>query len=667
MLVERVVAMTLREMLIEFLERYRQEYKRDNKTSNPYFKDLRSRIQQTLHPISEEFGLKIKALGGQGVMRKIAYVCFLADKHKTSKGIYPYCHADIEQQRISIGIGDADKHGPPSELVRKFANRCRELLPAFQDGDEDGYPRKMYAKVELDDVILMQDFRAVCETYIRCLNEFAEEVQEYLQGKQMVSAMESSEVSQKPGIRYWVMSPGDKAKFWPECREKGIILFGEDSLPNLQQFNSKEEIIASLKQAKGIDGNPKNDGLGAWQFAHEMKVGDHIFAKLGVSEIIGYGRVKSEYQHDQSRPTYRNLRKIEWINTGNWKIPQDCKPPIKTLTEVTNFKRFLNWILPLVMGPAESKTTDALADGRSSVDHIPLAPYTKEKALTEIFLSESDFDQMLALLRQKKNIILQGPPGVGKSYIAKKLAHTLTGSKDEDKVEMVQFHQAYSYEDFIQGYRPTADGTFRLKNGVFYRFCDKARNDGGNDYVFIIDEINRGNLSKIFGELMMLIESDKRTQEYALALTYSKEAEAEQLDGRFYVPPNVHLIGMMNTADRSLALVDYALRRRFSFIDLQPEFKSPKFRDHLVSKGVAKETVQFVIARMTDLNIQISKDNNLGKGFCIGHSFFCPNQVGEYGKDWFSQVVKYEIVPLIREYWFDNDKMVDAAIRMLQE
>jgi 5-methylcytosine-specific restriction protein B len=262
---------------------------------------------------------------------------------------------------------------------------------------------------------------------------------------------------------------------------------------------------------------------------------------------------------------------------------------------------------------------------------------------------------------------LQGPPGVGKSYIAKRLAYTLIGSKDEDKVEMVQFHQAYSYEDFIQGYRPTADGIFRLKNGVFYRFCEKARKDGSNDYVFIIDEINRGNLSKIFGELMMLIESDKRSQEYALALTYSTEAEKEQLDGRFYVPSNVHLIGMMNTADRSLALVDYALRRRFSIIDLQPEFNSPKLSDHLFSKGVAKETVQFIIARMTDLNIQISKDNNLGRGFCIGHSFFCPNKVGEYGKDLFSQVVKYEIIPLIREYWFDNDKMVEAAIRMLQE
>ncbi len=660
--------MTLREMLIEFLERYPQEYTRDNKASNPYFKDLISRIQQTLHPIAEEFGLKIKALGAQGLMSRSAYVSLLADKHKTSKGIYPYCHAYIEQQRISIGLGDADKNGgPPSELVRKFANRSRELLPAFQDEDEDGYPRKMYAKAELDDEILKQDFRAVCETYIRCLNEFAEEVQEYLQVNQRASSMEFSEVSQKPGIRYWVMSPGDKARFWPECVESGIILFGEDSLSDLRQFNSKEEIISALKQAKGIDSNPKNDGLAAWQFAHEMKVGDHIFAKLGVSEIIGYGRVKSEYQHDQSRSTYRNMRKIEWIKTGNWLIPQDCKPPIKTLTEVTKYRDFLNWILPLVAGQAESREPNPSGDGSFSVDHIPLAPYTKEKALAEIFLLESDFDQMLTLLRHKKNIILQGPPGVGKSYIAKRLAYTLIGSRDEDKIEMVQFHQAYSYEDFIQGYRPTADGTFRLKNGVFYRFCEKARKDGSNDYVFIIDEINRGNLSKIFGELMMLIESDKRSQEYALALTYSKEAEEEQLDGRFYVPSNVHLIGMMNTADRSLALVDYALRRRFSFIDLQPEFKSPKFSDHLISKGVAKETVQFIIARMTELNIQISKDNDLGKGFYIGHSFFCPNEVGEYGKDWFCQVVKYEIIPLIREYWSGNEKMVESAMRMLQE
>jgi len=276
---------------------------------------------------------------------------------------------------------------------------------------------------------------------------------------------------------------------------------------------------------------------------------------------------------------------------------------------------------------------------------------------------------MLTELKHKKNIILQGPPGVGKSYIAKKLAHTLIGAKDEDRVEMVQFHQAYSYEDFIQGYRPTADGTFHLKNGVFYKFCEKARNDKDNDYIFIIDEINRGNLSKVFGELMMLIESDKRSQEYALALTYSKDAEEEDEEskGTFYVPSNVHLIGMMNTADRSLALVDYALRRRFSFIDLQPEFKSSKFFDHLISKGVGKELVQFIIARMTELNIQISKDSNLGKGFCIGHSFFCPTEKGDYGMAWFHQVIAYEIIPLIREYWFDNDKMVEASVRLLQE
>ncbi len=287
--------------------------------------------------------------------------------------------------------------------------------------------------------------------------------------------------------------------------------------------------------------------------------------------------------------------------------------------------------------------------------------YGSKEAVADLFITEADFVQMLALLHKKKNVILQGPPGVGKSFMAKRLAYALIGKKDPSKIRMVQFHQTYSYEDFIQGYRPSPDGTFQLKTGIFYDFCMAAGRDADTAHLFIIDEINRGNLSKVFGELMLLIEADKRSPEYALALTYSKEG-----DDRFYIPPNIYLIGMMNTADRSLAMVDYALRRRFSFIDLEPKFASQKFSDCLSKMGVGKDLIDKIIEKMQYLNQQIAKDtSNLGKGYCIGHSFFCPEIKGDYGEGWYQEVIKFEIAPLIREYWFDKPEKVASTIDRL--
>ena len=221
---------------------------------------------------------------------------------------------------------------------------------------------------------------------------------------------------------------------------------------------------------------------------------------------------------------------------------------------------------------------------------------------------------------------------------------------------MIQFHQSYSYEDFIQGFRPTPKGHFDLKYGIFHQFCRRAQREEaqGKPCVFIIDEINRGNLSKIFGELMMLIEPDKRGKEHAIPLAYSQDA-----DDKFYIPENLHLIGMMNTADRSLAMVDYALRRRFRFIELRPEFSSLEFGASLAKVGAESALVTKIITRMNALNDVIAADTkNLGPGYQIGHSYFCPRNGITPDDDWYQRVIKAEIVPLIQEYWFDNDQKV---------
>ena len=288
--------------------------------------------------------------------------------------------------------------------------------------------------------------------------------------------------------------------------------------------------------------------------------------------------------------------------------------------------------------------------------------YSKEDALKGLFLDESEFDLMVRRLRDKKNLILQGPPGVGKTYIVKRLAYYLMEKKDDSRVAIVQFHQSYGYEEFIQGYRPDGKSGFDLKNGQFYEFCRKAINDlDKRPHVFIIDEINRGNLSRIFGEVLMLIETDKRGSSYAIPLAYMNDPNKT-----FYVPKNIYLIGMMNTADRSLSMVDYALRRRFAFIDLKPKFESDSFKEHLGAIGVSPALTSKICNKLENLNKKIADDQqDLGPGFCIGHSFFCHRTDELSEGEWYTDIIKSEIEPLLREYWIDSPKQVEESIDKL--
>ena len=275
------------------------------------------------------------------------------------------------------------------------------------------------------------------------------------------------------------------------------------------------------------------------------------------------------------------------------------------------------------------------------------------------FISEVDFLQTVALLKRKKNIILQGPPGVGKTFIARKLAYEIMQEIKDANIEMVQFHQSYSYEDFIQGLRPTQKGGFDLKDGIFYSFCQRALAHPDRPFFFIIDEINRGNLSKIFGELMMLIEADKREEKFALKLTYAEDEE-----DRFYVPSNLYIIGTMNTADRSLAIVDYALRRRFAFITLQPDYGN-NFRSFLASKGLSAGMVEHICSAVTKVNSKIKEDINLGEGLQIGHSYFCTFTTNEDENKWWNEILSFELKPLLEEIWFDDSTIVSEVLKQL--
>jgi MrcB-like, N-terminal domain/AAA domain (dynein-related subfamily) len=298
-----------------------------------------------------------------------------------------------------------------------------------------------------------------------------------------------------------------------------------------------------------------------------------------------------------------------------------------------------------------------LTSPSTEVRPIPAPPpYSVDDALSDLFLEQPELDELIELWRAKKNLILQGPPGVGKTFIARRLAYLMMGHRDKARIQMVQFHQAYAYEDFIQGYRPTEEGGFVRREGPFYDFVKLAEADSDRPYVFIIDEINRGNLSKILGELMMLIEPDKRGEEFAIPLTYRRPEERP-----FSVPENLYLLGLMNTADRSLAMVDYALRRRFAFHMLEPRFKSAKFRAKLISRNMHPDLIDIIINRMTELNNEIGSDTvRLGPGYRVGHSFFVPEDKNLIlDTAWCRRVIQSEIYPLLREYWFDNQENAD--------
>lgn len=435
-------------------------------------------------------------------------------------------------------------------------------------------------------------------------------------------------------VKYWLISPGQGAKFWDEFYDNGEIGIGFDGTGDLNQYNSKEEIKHKFQEIYGDYSSHRNNVHACWQFVHDLQIGDIVFAKRGMSEIIGRGIVESDYIYDDSKP-YHKIRKVNWTHRGNWTSPD--KLPMKTLTDITMYQEFVNNIKELFV--------DDEVDPEDNRE-FQYPEYDADKFLEEVYISENDYITLVNLVKNKKNIIVQGAPGVGKTFMAKRLAYSVMGVKDVSRVMMVQFHQSYSYEDFVMGYRPSKEG-FELRHGSFYKFCKTAEEDSENDYFFIIDEINRGNLSKIFGELFMLIENDKRGEKNKIRLLYSDEL--------FFIPKNVYIIGLMNTADRSLAMLDYALRRRFAFFDLKPGFDSDGFAEY--KNKLDNSKFDNLISVMKELNQEIKDDESLGEGFRIGHSYLC-NIKSENLDEKLSYIVEYELIPLLKEYWFDEPEKV---------
>ena len=376
----------------------------------------------------------------------------------------------------------------------------------------------------------------------------------------------------------------------------------------------------------------------------DAKAGDLIigYESNPVKKIVALGKVVSEQDGEKIF-----IEKTEGLST-----PIDYAS-LKECPELANMEYFQSPQGSLFKLTKEEYDfiLDIIRDQNPVVVEKAADIYTKKEFLNQVYMTESRYDKMVAVLRNKKNIILQGAPGVGKTYAANRLAWSMMGEKDNSRIEFIQFHQNYSYEDFMMGYKPVDDG-FELKYGVFYQFCQKAANQPDKEFFFIIDEINRGNMSKIFGELLMLIEKEYRGTKMTLAYNGMQ----------FAVPENLYIIGMMNTADRSLAMIDYALRRRFSFFEMEPGFDSDGFINY--QNKLNNDNFNDLIQKVKALNHDITMDKSLGKGFCIGHSYFCG--IKTCTDEILHSIVDYDILPMLSEYWFDNNSSLQKWNNILQ-
>lgn len=464
------------------------------------------------------------------------------------------------------------------------------------------------------------DYLQICEATIaalpagKTLVNLSDDVWEAKSEKQKKEKENKKANAGQDTPKQWILKAGRDGSSWPIFQEQGIAAIEWPEVGDLTEYSSKDEVNRALHEIHGTS-QPMN-AHALWEFAHIIRPGDTIYACQGQFTVLGQGTVTGNYEYKPEDDQLPHQIPVEWLDNTSFTTANAL--PIKTLTE--------------------ARTIPVPVDTPSSPEQTP---YTDADFLAEAYLSAEELHTLQQVLVNRKNVILQGPPGTGKTFIARRLAWTLTG-RCEDALTAVQFHPTLSYTDFVEGFRPIS-GEFKLVKGIFRQACEKAAQHPDSPHILLIDEINRGNTASIFGELLSLIEADKRGAENSVTLLYSQET--------FYVPENLLIIGTMNSADRSLAMLDFALRRRFSFVDIDPKFASDKFQQEIAQLNSPR--LSRLIDCIQDLNSAITEDESLGRGFCVGHSYVS-GLTADNIDDRLPSIVNYELIPLLSEYFYDD-------------
>ena len=636
----------------DIFENYQKDYEGpfdSSKTSYSLFKELDEHIKEM---VNSDDNLETHWSVGKGNWTQVPWFAVRDKRTKSSAqkgiGIVGLFKKDMSGLYLCIAQGttqplkDYGKKGG-EEFLLEQAEKVRDIVKYLKD-----------KQFKLDNEIDLKATGGVALTYKPsvCVHkymsagydfngQFIEDLLDLVKAYKDVVAKNldfTSENNLKKN--HWVIACGINSNQWDNFKDNNLIAIGWDSLGDLSKFKSKQEIFEKLKDERHEnDPDPRNDALCCYDFVNSMKVNDIVFVKKGTSKLVAYGKIIGDYKYDENLSEYRNIRSVEWIN-----IKENDIDPITGKT-LTNFNKYPDTVEKYLKLMADDNNKDL-----------------EFNELKDTFFSEEFFNNIIDTLKVKKNIILQGPPGTGKTFISKKIAERITGKKEN--IFSIQFHQSYSYEEFVVGYKPNSEGNFALQKGSLIQVCERAKQNENENFVMFIDEINRANISKVFGELLSLIENDKRGPENAVKILYSEN------DINFYIPSNLYFICAMNTADRSLKMVDYALRRRFSFFEFKPEFDKPEFKNFLKDKNVNAKTIDRIVNNISKVNQQISDDNfELGDGYCIGHSYFCPkgNLSDSFGDQWYEQIIEYEIKPLINEYYFDKPDQAAELIDTLYD
>lgn len=677
------MVVSIKNSLQSVLDQY-QEAKRSTPFSGEnaiagYFENMKKQFSDS-KIISDRIHIRVKTSFGRGNWSNVPWAAFLDDRETdtTQRGVYAVLlfKSDMSGVYLTLNQGVTDWI---KKLGRKGGHeRLREIATVLRDDCHDLTVRGF----QLNDNIQLLDEPGLGSDYEA--STVAHKL--YLKG----SIPEAEEILADVGAllqvyeRYIENKVSQEQQFEEPTAEYNVLKDSEDKITAHEAETMELHIIGSWKGveedydrvSRAIE--ERGGWASWWSFPLKMEAEDqfgkpfYLYVNAG-GGIFPYRMRIDEYKSKTGNAgiesPWPEITDPGWIGkptlgTSNSEI---CKTWLKvgsierldpslTLEDFESaspFSKETSLLNQSTFGYARLKTNIDGVNKRERKYHA--TPYTLDDALESLFIEKSELSEIMELFVAKKNIIVQGPPGVGKTFFCQKLAFALMGEKARDRLGLVQFHQSYSYEDFVQGYRPSGTG-FELKNGVFHRFCEAARAEPTKRFVFVIDEINRANLSKVFGEVMMLIEPDKRESTWAVELTYSDES--------FYIPSNVFLLGLMNTADRSLSMVDYALRRRFAFVDLEPGFSTTAFQEFLSADGVSDSMIARILDVMTRINDEVGSDTvNLGRGFCIGHSYFCSySSSNSSEEEWFNRIIVREIGPLLREYWFDNETKANSLI-----